>query len=240
MTLEGKVALVTGGGRGIGKAIALAYAEEGVDVCVIARTREQVESAGDEIRALGRKALVVVADVTDEASVAMVADRIREEFGRLDILVNNAGGALGSGDVLEIDTQTWIDTITLNAVGPFLVTQALLPLMIESGGGKIINVGSGMGHSSRKAGSAYNSSKAALWMFTRCLSMEVWQHKIEVNELIPGPVKEDFDPAAPPPFAESERVKFPRDVAPLALWLATQPDGGPTGQSFSIARRPLA
>ena len=119
----------------------------------------------------------------------------------------------------------------------------MLPIIIESGeGGHVINTGSGMG---RLPGpGVYPIGKAALWMFTKSLSLEVWQHGILVNELVPGPVETDatrdrMQVGAPPPFAESERVKSPEEVGPIALWLATQSTGGPTGQSFSIARRPL-
>jgi 3-oxoacyl-[acyl-carrier protein] reductase len=101
-----------------------------------------------------------------------------------------------------------------------------------------------MGHQARAGNSAYNAAKAALWMFTRCLAAEVWPRRIEVNELIPGPVAtgphEDWKrPGAAPPFADSERVKTAEEVAPLAVWLAARPPGGPTAQSFSLARRAL-
>ena len=101
-----------------------------------------------------------------------------------------------------------------------------------------------MGHGAGAGNSAYRVGKAGMWMFTQCLAAEVWEQGIEVNELVPGPVQTDLTSTrmqvgAPPPFAPSERVKYPEDVAPLAIWLATQPAGGPTAQSFSLARRPI-
>ncbi|MCX7016245.1 MAG: SDR family oxidoreductase [Candidatus Sumerlaeota bacterium] len=244
MKLAGKIAVVTGGGRGIGRAIAVAFAREGADVAVAARTQEEIDAAAGEIRALGRRALAVQTDVTDRDSVRAMAARVREAFGRLDVLVNNAGGSLEHGTILESDPEKWIGTIHLNVVGVYHVCQALLPLMIESGGGRIINVGSGMGHQARAGGSSYNAAKAALWMVTRCLAMEVWPHGVDVNELVPGPVATRpnvawSQPGAPPPFADSERVKSADEVAPLAVWLAAQQPGGPTAQSFSLARRPF-
>jgi 3-oxoacyl-[acyl-carrier protein] reductase len=111
-------------------------------------------------------------------------------------------------------------------------------------GSKIINIGSGMGHSSGNSNSSYRVGKAGAWMLTQCMAEEFWEQGIEVNELVPGPVitdatKDVFEVGGAPPFAASERVKTPEEVAPLALWLASQKLGGPTGQSFSLARRPL-
>ena len=116
--------------------------------------------------------------------------------------------------------------------------------MKAAGGGKIINIGSGMGHQPRTNNSSYNAAKAAVAMFTKCLALEVWEHNIVVNELIPGPVAtrltaDIFESDAPHPQFASEWVKEPQDVVPMAMFLATQPDRGPTGQTFSIARRPI-
>lgn len=242
--LQNKVALVTGSGRGIGKAIAIAFARAGADLALSARTEEQLNETAKGIQALKQKIAVIPADVTDQDQVKAMADKVREEFGRLDILVNNAGGSIERNLILESDPELWIKDVTVNCTSAYIVTQALLPLMIESGGGKIINIGSGMGHRSGPKSSAYHVGKAGMWMFTQCLSEEVWEHGIDVNELIPGPVATDatksrMQVGGPPPFAPSERVKTPEDVVPLALWLATQPKGGPTGQSFSLTRRPI-
>ncbi|OGG52304.1 MAG: hypothetical protein A3F84_23380 [Candidatus Handelsmanbacteria bacterium RIFCSPLOWO2_12_FULL_64_10] len=242
--LSGKVAMVTGGGRGIGRAVALAFAREGADLCVVARTQAQVESVAGEVRALGRRALAVTADVTDPAQVERMAARVKEAFGRVDVLVNNAGGGIERRTVLESDPDLWVKDVTVNLISAYLVTRALLPLMIETGGGRVINVGSGMGHQAGAGQSAYRVGKAGLWMLTRCLAEEVWSYGIDVNELIPGPVATPLtqgrmQAGGPPPFAPSERVKTPEEVAQLAVYLAAQPRGGPTAQSFSLARRPL-
>lgn len=242
--LDGKVALVTGGGRGIGRAVALALADEGASVCIVARTAGQIESVADEIRSAGQSAEAIVADVTDSDQVQAMAGAVRERFGRLDILVNNAGGATDRSGILESGEDDWLHAVRLNIDSVYLVSRTLLPLMIESGGGKIINVGSGMGHSAGAANSSYRVGKAGAWMLTQCMAEELWEHGIEVNELVPGPVATDatsdfMQVGGPPPFAPSERVKTPEEVAPLAVWLATVAAGGPTGQSFSLARRPL-
>jgi 3-oxoacyl-[acyl-carrier protein] reductase len=242
--LLNKIALVTGSGRGIGKAIAIAYAKAGAQLALSARSADQINKTAGEIQVLGQKAIAMPADVTDQDQVKALADHVRTEFGRLDILVNNAGGGIEPNLILDSNPERWIQDVTVNCTSAYLVTRALLPLMIESGGGKIINVGSGMGHRSSAKSSAYHVGKAGMWMFTQCLSEEVWEYGIDVNELIPGPVATDLTEGrmkvgGPPPFAPSERVKTPEEVTPLALWLATQPKGGPTGQSFSLTRRPI-
>ena len=241
--LAGKSAVVTGSGRGIGRAIAVALAREGARVGLVARTRTEHDDAVAEARTAGGEALAIVADVTDWRQVETMAVEVRRAFPRLDILVNNAGGGAERQPIAETDPQRWVKDVTLNLVSPYLVTRAFLPWLIESGGGRIINVGSGMGHRPGAGSSAYRVGKAGLWMLTQCLAEELWTHGIEVNELIPGPVHTTLTAgrfaSGPPPFAASERVKTPDEVVPLALWLAAQTPGGPTAQSFSLARRPL-
>ena len=129
-------------------------------------------------------------------------------------------------------------------MGTYYCSRAALPHLKASGGGKIINVGSGMGHQPRPTNSSYNASKAAVWMLTRCMSMQLWDEGVTVNELIPGPVYTELtadimQTGVPHPAMASEWVKQPEDVVPLAMMMATQPKNGPTGQSFSLARRPL-
>jgi 3-oxoacyl-[acyl-carrier protein] reductase len=242
--LNGKIGLVTGAGRGIGRAIAVAFAREGASLVLAARSASELESAVEEVRSLGRWAIPVVTDVSRRDQVSELAAAVRTEFGRLDILVNNAGGGLERNSILDSDADLWIEDVTVNCISAYLVSRALLPLMIESGGGRVINVGSGMGHRPTAGGSAYHVGKAGMWMLTRCLAEEVWQHNIAVNELIPGPVATrltggHMQVGGPPPYADSEVIKAPEDVAPLALFLANQPDGGPTAQSFSLTRRPI-
>ena len=238
--LSDKVAVVTGSGRGIGRAIAIAYAAEGADLVLAARSAAELAAVAAEIRGLGGNAVVVPADVTRREAVDDLAGAVRRKFGRLDVLVNNAGGGLEKRSILDSDPDLWAEDVTVNCISAYLVSRALLPLMIESGGGRVINVGSGMGHRPTASGCAYHVGKAGLWMFTRCLAEEVWQHNVTVNELIPGPVATRLTAGAgPPPYSDSEVIKEPEDVAPLALFLATQPDHGPTAQSFSLTRRPI-
>lgn len=244
MQLQGKAALITGGGRGIGRAIAIAYAKAGADVCVTARSQDEIESVATEVAELGRKGFAEVCDISDRTAVESMVESAASQLGHIDILVNNAGGGLERTNVGQDDPESWAKVIEINLLGTYYCSRAVLSHMKQGGGGRIINVGSGMGHQARAQNSSYNAAKAAVWMFTRCLAMEVWEHNITVNELIPGPVytqltSDVFTPDASHPAFNSEWVKQPQDVTPLAMFLATQPDRGSTGQSFSLARRPI-
>ena len=240
--LVGKVAIVTGAGRGIGRAIALAYAGAGAAVACAARTAAEIAAVAAEIEAAGGRALAVPTDVTDPAQVqAMVAQTV-DTFGGLDILVINAGGNLDRNAIADSDFAGWRQTFALNLDGAYHCAQAAIPHLKERGAGKIVTVGSGLGHKGKARLGAYACSKAALWMFTRVLAQELWEFNISVNELIPGPVVTELtqgsDQRGGSVFQiDSEWIKTPDAVAPLALFLATQPDVGPTAQSFSLMRR---
>ena len=240
--LAGKVAVVTGASRGIGKAIALAYGKAGAAICCAARTQADIEETARAIEESGGSAHAIVTDVRDMAAVAHLFAQTAQIFGGVDIVVVNAGVNLDRRTVAESVPDDWRATMEINLFGPYYCAKAAIPYLQQRGGGKIIMVGSGMGHRGDKASSAYSCSKAGLWMLTRVLAQEVWQDNISVNELIPGPVNTAIDaninvPADAPFNASSEWRKQPEDVVPLALFLATQPDVGPTAQSFSLMRR---
>jgi 3-oxoacyl-[acyl-carrier protein] reductase len=244
--LVGKVAVITGAGRGIGRAIALAYAEAGASIGCVARTRAEIDETVAMIEARGGRAMAVAADVCDLSALESMYAAIAEAFGGLDIVVANAGVDKGRITVEDSDPSVWEQTIQINLIGSYNTVKAAIPYLKARGAGKIITVGSGQGHKSSPGGSAYAASKAGLWMLTRVLAQELQSFNISVNELIPGPVvttmtsrtsgadgnqrKGAFD-------IEGEWVKQPEDVAPMALFLAAQPDVGPTAQSFSLMRR---
>jgi len=241
-SLNGKVAIVTGAGRGIGRAIALAYAQAGAAVGCAARTLAEMDDTAQAIRKLGRQSVAIQTDVTQLESVQHLVATVVEHFGGLDILVINAGGNYDRRNVEDSQPQDWQATLQVNLVGAYYCAQAAIPYLKQRGAGKIITIGSGIGHRGRVGDSAYACSKAGLWMLTRVLAQELWPYNISVNELIPGPVKTTIDDAQPSASPrnlgfESEWVKMPEEVTGLALFLAMQPDIGPTAQSFSLMRR---
>lgn len=237
--LDGQVALVTGAGRGIGKAIALAYARSGAALCCVARTVSEIEATRAEIVEAGGRAVAVAADVCDGEAIAGACDETARAFGGLDIVVINAGLSRSGQSVEESDPVAWRQTIETNLIGAYLCARAAVPHLRRRGRGKIITVGSGLGHRAPATRSAYACSKAGLWMLTRVLAQELAPYNISVNELVPGPVDTSMNPggAGTSTLGASEWLKRPEDVVPLALFLAEQPERGPTAQSFSLMRR---
>jgi 3-oxoacyl-[acyl-carrier protein] reductase len=237
--LERKVALITGAGRGIGRAIALAYGRHGAAVGCVARTAAEIHAtAGDIVKAEGR-ARAIVADVRDQSAMERAVDETSRAFGGLDIVVINAGANGDHATVEAGEPEAWREAIETNLVGAYYCARAAIPHLRRRGAGKIITIGSGIGHRGRAERSAYACSKAALWMLTRVLAQELAPYNISVNELIPGPVDTSMNPGGSGTSAlgASEWLKTPEDVVPLALFLAEQPDVGPTAQSFSLMRR---
>jgi 3-oxoacyl-[acyl-carrier protein] reductase len=239
--LAGKVALITGAGSGIGQGIAIGYAAAGASISCAGRTLTTLQDTVHRIESQGGRALVVQADVTDVDQVDQMMGRTVEALGGLDILVINAGGLRGRGAAEEYDPELWRQTIDVNLNGAYYCAHAAIPYLKARGGGKIIAIGSGAGHSGIPGLVAYDCAKAGLWMLARMLAQELMPYNITVNELIPGPVSGETrlpkNTPQPEIWSDNEWIKSPEDVVPLALFLATQPDAGPTGRSFSLMRR---
>jgi len=185
MKLKDKVALVTGGGRGIGKAVALAYAREGASLAVCARTVAEIEETAKEIQSLGRECLGLVCDVSSEESVSGLLEKVAKSFGRVDVLVNNAGVMTRPTSIAEFEIKKWDYTIAVNLRGTFLVTRAALPLMMRQKSGSIINVSSSIGRGAYSNFSAYAASKWGVEGFTQTLAAELGS-RIRVNSVDPG------------------------------------------------------
>ncbi len=240
-SLAGKVAMVIGAGRGIGRAIALGYARAGARVVCVARTETEIKGTAGEIEAFGGEAFAMRADITRLSEVERLFEETHAKAQGLDILLYGAGAFLEEKTIEESDPALWEQTLSINLTGAYYCARAAIPYLRRRGGGKILFIGSGLGHKGKAEGAPYACAKAGLWMFTRTLAQEVWQDNISVNELIPGPVRtainaDDTKKTGKPRIA-SEWLKRPEDVIPMALFLATQPLVGPTAQSFSLMRR---
>ena len=184
MSLEGKVAIVTGGGRGIGRAIALDFAKSGADVVVAARTISEIESVASEIRGLGRQSLAIPTDMMKETDIKNLINQTHEQFGKIDILVNNAGLSAGSNFVIDMKTADWDRIMNVNLRGVFIATREVLKKMKSQKSGRIITISSGFGIEGQPAISAYGASKAGVILFFDSLSKE--QHWAKVYVINPG------------------------------------------------------
>ena len=246
VSLSGQVALVVGAGRGIGRAIASAYARAGAVLVCAARTQSEIEEVAAEIRADARKAVAVVTDVRQRTSVDALFERAEAEYGGVDIVVLCAGTTGPRVALAEGAVEEWEQTLQVNLQGAYYCARAAVPRLKRRGGGKILSVGSGIGHRGLSGYSAYAASKAGLWMLVRVLAQEVREYGIAVNELVPGPVRTRLASRVEPPRPrgvgeafEGEWLKEPADICELALFLAGLPNHGPTAQSFSLAGREL-
>jgi NAD(P)-dependent dehydrogenase (short-subunit alcohol dehydrogenase family) len=186
MKSEVKVAIVTGAGRGIGRATALGFARAGTAVVLAARTQKELEATAEEVRALGAKALPLVVDVAREAEVKGMVDQAVATFNRVDILVNNAGAQLPRTPVVDLATEEWNRILQVNLTGSFLCAKAVLPIMMRQRSGKIINVASLGAMRGVAGGAPYCASKAALVSFTYSLAAEVKAYGIDVNAVCPA------------------------------------------------------
>jgi NAD(P)-dependent dehydrogenase (short-subunit alcohol dehydrogenase family) len=224
MTLEDKVALMTGGGRGIGKAVAIAYARAGAKLALCARTATELEQSVSEIRALKTEAEGWICDVSLEEPVKQFVAGAHEKFGRIDVLVNNAGVMTRPVPMTELDVRKWDYTMAVNLRGPFLVTQAVLPVMMKQKSGSIINVSSMIGRGAYANFIAYATSKWGLEGFTQTLAVEARSSNIRVNSVEPGYVATKLTG-----FNGSK----PDSVTDVFLYLASDESKGVTGKMLS-------
>ncbi|MCM3317615.1 3-ketoacyl-ACP reductase [Rummeliibacillus stabekisii] len=190
-SLKGKIAFITGGARGIGKATAIALAKEGVNVGLLARTEETLKEVVKEIENTGVKAAYAVADVANKQQVEEAVEALTNQLGQADILINSAGVATFAS-VLEMDPEEWKRIIDTNLMGTYYVTRAVLPQLIEKNGGDIINISSTSGLGGAATSSAYSASKFAVIGFTESLAQEVRRNNIRVSALTPSTVATDL------------------------------------------------
>jgi len=249
--LEGKVALITGAGRGIGRAIALGYAKEGASIAAASRTREELDSVVTEVKAFGGQAVAFPADLTDANVPARLVAAVVETLGGLDILVNNAGigTAQSPRPVKEFDDDYWNLTLQLNLTAPYLLSKAVLPIFLEKRRGRIINIASVAGKIGLVHGAAYSASKHGLLGLTRALATEVASSGITVNAICPGPVRSAMNDQRIRHDAQRLGITLqelesritpigrrlePEEIVPMAVLLAGEGSSGITGQAFNI------
>jgi len=242
-SLEGKVALITGASRGIGRAIALRFAQAGARVVVSSRKLDNVQTVAEEIRQSGGEALPVQAHVGRPEDVARLVQHAIDTSGRLDIAVNNAATNPHFGPLLDADEGQWEKILDTNVKGSFRVCKAVVPHLAASGGGKIINMVSIAGLRPSPGMGVYSISKASLIMLTKVLAQELGPNNIQVNAIAPGVIKTRFSQILwqTPQFAEPilnrlplGRFGEPEDVAGLALFLASPASDYVTGSVFVV------
>ncbi|MGD6878145.1 3-ketoacyl-ACP reductase [Bacillus infantis] len=211
-SLKGKTALITGAGRGIGRAATIAFAKEGISVGLLGRTLSNLEKAAEELKEFDVKVSIAAADVQDSESVNKAVEKITSELGQIDILINNAGIAKFGG-FLELSPQEWEDIIQVNLMGVYHVTRAVLPGMIERKSGDIINISSSAGQKGAPVTSAYSASKFAVLGLTESLMLEVRKHNIRVSALTPSTVATDLAIETNLTDGNPEKVMQPEDLA---------------------------
>ncbi len=241
--LDGKTALVTGAGKGIGRGIALTYARAGADVALVARTMDDLDAVADEIRAVGRNAVSIPADVTDIKGLGDVVERAANSLGGLDVLVNNAGGVEQLGTYTDMSVAILESAFRFNVSAPFELGRHALPHMLTRGGGAIVNIGSMSGMQNERGFLPYSLTKSALGKFTQLAAIEL-APRVRVNAILPGCVETEalrgFMDAMPDVRAGLQaktpmrRNGTPDDIAAAALFFASPASSWITGKLLEV------
>jgi 3-oxoacyl-[acyl-carrier protein] reductase len=239
-SLSGQIALVTGGSQGIGRATALALAECGADVAVMARTQEKCEAVAEEIRALGRRALAVRGDLASEEEIKAAVARVAAELGAIGILVNNAA-ITRDGLMLRMKREDWDSVINTNLTGVFLLTQQVLPMMTKARRGRIINLASVVAQSGNVGQVNYIAAKAGIIGLTKAVAREYAARNITVNAVAPGYIETPMTAVLPAAARDAMLNQVPlkrpgtdRDVAAAVAFLASDEAGYITGQVLNV------
>ena len=247
-SLEGKIALVTGGSRGIGESAAIRFAKAGADVVVTSRNQADLDEVSKKIEAEGRKSMAIATHVGRMEQIQSLVDSVVKNFGRIDILVNNAGTSFNT-PAMDMTERAWDSVMNLNLKGVFFLSQAVARVMKDNGGGKIVNISSVAGIRVQDATPHYSVSKAAVIMLTKVLAKEWAVHNIRVNCIAPGPIETRLYDAIFAVFPEGEKEKakemavahvplkragLPREIADAIIFLASEASSYMTGQTFAV------
>jgi NAD(P)-dependent dehydrogenase (short-subunit alcohol dehydrogenase family) len=242
-SLKGKVALVTGGGRGIGKAIARRLAEAGADVVIASRKRENLQETAKEFASLPGKTVPIGCHVGRLEELGRLVEETEAQLGPVDILVNNSATNVGQGPALNVTDEALLKTIEVNVLAAMRLIRLTVPKMIERGGGSVINIASIAGIRPQPGGLVYSFTKAGLIMMTRTWAMEFGKHNVRVNAIAPGLIQTDFSEyfwkdkehrkhlEATQPIP---RLGQPHEVGGLALFLASEDASFITGQTYVV------
>ena len=252
MKLDHKIAVITGGGKGIGRIISLAFAKEGADVVLAARTKSALDETAEEISKMGRRALPLVADISDEDQVNEFVNSTIRKFGKIDILVNNTGIMGPTVPVVDLDIKDWDRVISINLTGAYLCSKAVLKHMIKNKSGNIVNMSSVAGTRGLWKRSPYSVSKWGILGLTKTLALEVGVYGIRVNAICPGPVegkridrvfRERAEAMGISPDLLVKKIideiplrqlTKPEEVARTAIFLASSDSEGITGQIICV------
>ncbi|WP_428483403.1 SDR family NAD(P)-dependent oxidoreductase [Rhodopila sp.] len=237
--LKGKKCVVTGGARGIGRAIALAFAREGADIAILDRNEELAATTARDAEAIGVCAFAITADVSDETSATAALQRAEQALGSVDVLVNNAGIG-GNALLVDLSVEAWDRMIAVNLRSVFLCTRVVLPGMISRRWGRIISTSSQLAHKGGIELVHYCAAKAGILGFTRALAYEVAQHGITVNAICPGPIETDMSTTLSDAWRARKLAELPlgrfgtvEEIAPTAVLLASDEGSYYTGASLN-------
>jgi NAD(P)-dependent dehydrogenase (short-subunit alcohol dehydrogenase family) len=236
MHLRDKVALITGASRGLGRAMALRFADEGAHLAICARKEDEILEVAEQVKARGREVIAMSADIGRKADVERLVNETMKKFGRIDVLVNNAGILGPRVELIEYPDDVWEEVLRINLTGTFLMTKEVAQHMVKAGKGSIINISSGVGIEGRARWGAYSVSKFGVEALTQIWTSELRPYNVRVNTVNPGAMATQMRREAYPDEDQS-KLPQPDEVLDIFVYLASDESQSITGQRFTATRR---